>query len=94
MQVKDLRKQYEVKRIDETLGEEYLVWNAKNSGRKYHDSLEDAEYTLEHDKKIWCRNRPTILGNGIAVEVESDLHTHKFTWIIKWRWVSKWEILK
>ena len=93
MQVKDLKKQYEVKRIDETLEEEYLVWNAKESYRMYHDTLEEARYTLEHDQKIWNKNAPIVV-NGIGIEIEDNpLKSHKFKWIIKWRWVSKWETI-
>lgn len=94
MEVKDLKKQYEVKRIDKTLGEEYLVWNVKQSYKRYHDNLEDAKYTVEHDKKLWKKNKPLTLPNGIGVTTDSDLHTHDFEWVIRWRWISKWETLK
>jgi len=90
MKMKDLKKQYEVKRIDETENKEYLVWNAKDGSRRYHDTLEDAYYTLGHDQNIWKRNKPIVV-NGMGIETESDLHNHKFRWIIRWRWVSKWE---
>ena len=90
MQVKDLKKQYEVKRIDETEGKEYLVWNAKTPYRRYHDNLEDAKYTMAHDKKIWSKNKSVILANGIGIETE-HIYNHTYSWTRRWRWVSKWE---
>ena len=89
---KEMKEQYSVFRIDESVTPQTInrVW--KNSSKRYFETLEEAKKAMEKDEERFTKHCPVKVANGIYVTIEEGINA-KFRWEIRKRYVTEWEII-